>query len=98
MIQIYDAIKSKSPTIFIQGNSVAKDTFTILDPMYGTGVDINVEARRLGKDTGDDILFEWGSTFLYLMQKHQEEVKAALSPNDGEAFRTWLAHNPPKPL
>ncbi len=59
LVQIEDIIAGTPPTILVEGDLVARTEFHGRDPRRGTGVDIEVHARRLGEDTGSDILYEW---------------------------------------
>lgn len=94
LVQVGDAIKVKPPIIYISGDDLAKDDFVTASPKHGTKTDIYIEARRLGTDPGDDILYEWGSIFLFLMNKHKEKVQGAISQEEINNFIRWCKDNP----
>ncbi len=87
---IQDFISKSSPTVLIEGDKETKEKIIILDPKIDMGVELEIKTRRLGTDPGSDILYEWGSTFLFLMQEHIKAVQVEVSPSDQEKFREWL--------
>ncbi len=98
LIQIHDAITKKPPIILIEGDAVATENFGAVDPKHGTGADIHIEARRMGADPGDDILYEWGSILFYILESHNEKVRNALPEKEVKRWERWFIENPVESL
>lgn len=94
LVQVEDILASSEPTILIEGDTEANRGFHLRDPKRGTGVDMQVRARRLGTDPGSDVLYEWGSIFTFIAQKHREGIRQSLAPNELTLFEDWLRKNP----
>lgn len=84
----------EDPVIVIEGDQEAVRTSHLVDPNHETAIDLEVRARRLGQDPGDDILYEWRSVFDYATNHHREGIRSALSASDMKRFEEWLAKNP----
>jgi hypothetical protein len=98
LIQIHDAIREKAPILLIEGDSVASEDFGSIDPRHGTGADIHVEARRMGADLGDDILYEWGTILLYILESQREKIMNTLPIEEIKRWERWFVENPVESL
>jgi hypothetical protein len=98
LMQIQNAISPKTCILLIQGNSTASADFRVVDPKTGAGAEISVEARRMGADPGDDVLYEWGSIMLHILHNHFEKVQNAVSEDERQRFHRWLLQNPIKSI
>jgi hypothetical protein len=94
LVQVEDIVAQCSPTILIQGDLEVKEEYHLRDPKRDTGVDMQVRARRLGSDPGSDVLYEWGSVFSYIANKHREGIRSSLPPDQIRLFDQWRQANP----
>jgi hypothetical protein len=93
---IKDMFSKTPPIVLIEGDKVAQTSIETLDPKSGIGSGISVEARRMGEDPGDDILYEWGSILTFILESHDKKVLAAVGYEAIESCKKWIRDNPPK--
>jgi hypothetical protein len=94
LVQVEDIITEAQPIVPIKGDAEAKQGYHLRDPNRGNGIDVEVRARRLGTDPGSDIIYEWGSTFTHIANKHREGIRSSLPQNELTLFGQWLRENP----
>jgi len=94
LVQAEDIISENPPVILIEGDQEAKREYQLLDPKRGTGIDMQVRARRVGTDPGSDLLFEWGTVFAHAANNHRKGIDTSLLPEERIQFQKWLKENP----
>lgn len=91
---IEELLRHEPPIIYISGDTVAHREYNLSDPQRGPWIDVIVNARRLGHDPGQDILYEWGSVLIYAASEHRKGIKQGLLPGELLRFHQWLQDNP----
>ncbi len=93
-IYIEDTIAKKPPIILIEKDLVANDRIDVIDSKNGSGVVINLEARRVGFNPGNDLLYEWGSIFSNIVDMHHKEVRRLIPQEEILRWGMWIKQNP----
>jgi len=89
-----DLVDQVDPVILIEGDFEAVTHNFLVDPKHEVGIDLEIRARRLGKDPGSGILYEWRSVFTFVSQTHREGIRNALPESEKHRFNQWLQDNP----
>lgn len=94
LISAEEMVNQVEPIILIQGDQEARAYYKSLDPKRGPGIEVEIRARRLGPDPGSDLLYEWGSIFKFIADRHHEGIKSTLHPSELDAFKAWVEKHP----
>lgn len=76
--------------ILIEGDEEARDHISSVDPVHDVGLDLDIAARRLGPDPGDDILYEWKPLLLAAVDDHLQGIRDAHPPEELVRLDNWL--------
>lgn len=80
--------------LLIEGDKEASSTFSLVDPERDVRLDLEVRARRLGQDPGNDLLYEWKSILDHAATRHLMGIRHAQSKEEIHRFDKWLAEHP----
>jgi hypothetical protein len=94
LMHLVNSISKETSIILIEGNMENSQQYHFIDQKLGMGVKMDVKARRLGKDTGSDILFEWGSVFKNVAKEHIEGIHSSLTSEEIDKYGLWIILNP----